>query len=42
MSQNSQEAPVPKETPMNFVKLLRTTFFKKQLWTTASEIQTLQ
>ena len=25
MLQNSQEAPVPEETPMNFAKFLRTT-----------------
>ena len=28
MSQNSQEAPVPEERPMNFAKFLRTTFLK--------------
>ena len=28
MSLNSQEAPVPEETPMNFAKFLRTTFLK--------------
>ena len=28
MLQNSQEAPVPEETPMNFAKFLRTTFLK--------------
>ena len=38
MSQNSQEAPVQEETPMNFAKFLRNFFFKKQLQTTASEI----
>ena len=42
MSQNSEEAPVPVETPMNFAKFLRTTLKKKKLWTTASETQTLQ
>ena len=41
MSQNSQETPASEETPMNFGKFLRTNF-KKQLWTTASELQTLQ
>ena len=33
MSQNSQGAPAPEETSMNFAKFLRTT---------ASEMQTLQ
>ena len=28
MSQNSEEAPVPEQTPMNFAKFLRTTFSK--------------
>ena len=28
MSQNSQEAPVPEETPVNFAKLLRTYFLR--------------
>ena len=28
MSQNSQEAPVPEQTPMNFAEFLRTTFSK--------------
>ena len=28
MLQNSQEAPVPEETPMNFPKFLRTVFLK--------------
>ena len=28
MSQNSQEAPVPEETPMNFAKFLRTILLK--------------
>ena len=28
MSQNSEEAPVPEETPMNFAKFLRTRFLK--------------
>ena len=28
MSQNSEETPVPKETPMNFAKVLRTPFLK--------------
>ena len=27
--QNSQETPVPKETPVNFEKLLRTPFLQK-------------
>ena len=42
MSQNSQEASPPEETSTNFAKLLRTIFLKKHLWTTASEMQTLQ
>ena len=28
ISQNSEEAPVPEETPMNFAKFLRTTSLK--------------
>ena len=28
MSQNSQEAPVPEEAPVNFAKFLRTIFLK--------------
>ena len=28
MSQNSQETPVPEETPMNFAKFLRATFWQ--------------
>ena len=42
MSQNSQETPVPDETPVNFAKFLRTLFFTVQLRTTISEMQTLQ
>ena len=32
MSQNSQEAPVTEETPMNLAKFLRTTFLKNNSW----------
>ena len=38
MSQNSQETPVPEETPANFAKNFKNTFFTEQLRTTASEI----
>ena len=42
MSPNSQEAPVPEETSMNFTKFLRTAFSKKQHLKSDSEMQTLQ
>ena len=42
MSQNSQETPVPEETPANFAKNFNNTFFTEQLRTTASEMRTLQ
>ena len=36
MSQNSQETPVPEETPMNFAKFLRTAFLQKGICPTIS------
>ena len=39
MSQISEETPVPEETPVNFAKNCKNTFFTEQLWTTASEMQ---
>ena len=32
MSHNSQETPVPEETPVNFAKFLRTPLFKNSGW----------
>ena len=36
ISQNLQKTPVPEETPVNFAKFLKNTFFTEQLRTTAS------
>ena len=40
--QNSKETPVSDETPVIFAKFLREHFFTEKLWTTASEMRTLQ
>ena len=42
ISQNSQETPAPEETPVNFVKIFKKTFFTEQHRTTASKMRTLQ
>ena len=39
MSQISEETPVPEETPVNFAKIFKNTFFTEQLRRTASEMQ---
>ena len=41
MLQNSQETPVPEETPVNFAKILKTSF-TEQLQMTASEMRAFQ
>ena len=43
MSQNSQETPVPEETPVNFAKFLRTPLLQiKPGRTTVSEMRAFQ
>ena len=42
ISQNLQETPVPEETLVKFAKFLEAHFFTEQLWSTASEMRTLQ
>ena len=42
ISQNSQETPLPEETPVNFAKFLSALFFTEQHRTIAYEIRRLQ